>query len=220
MAMGPPITFPALSAGLTRLGLGSDVACSARADMFTQMRLLLQFERHRQSAAHTLDPSNTERAVPTTVPVRCAEVLHLATLGGARAVGLEHLIGSITPGKRADLLLTRCDSPRMVPVSDPVAALVMYANASDVDTVFVDGRLRKHAGKLCGVDWPAVRGRLRRSAAEILQRASGCDLPAVVQQAYATVGQIRPQARRLAREEDARLEKEEEEELKRERTKT
>ena len=92
-------------------------------------------------------------------------------MGGAEAVGLKDVIGSITPGKKADILITRCDSTRMTPVLDPVAALVLYANASDIDTVFVNGEMVKHQGTLTGVDWPKTRGQLRKSAESIMERS-------------------------------------------------
>ena len=92
-------------------------------------------------------------------------------MGGAKAVGLEKIIGSITPGKRADLLITRCDSPRLVPVHDPVGALVLYANGSDVDTVFINGERVKSGGKLANVDWPKVREELRASTAAIMAKS-------------------------------------------------
>jgi len=101
----------------------------------------------------------------------CAEVLEIATIGGARAVGLGDVIGSITPGKRADLLITRCNSTRLTPVHDPVAALVLFANGSDVDTVFVDGKIVKRDGKLTNVNWPKLREEIRASAKGIMERS-------------------------------------------------
>lgn len=101
----------------------------------------------------------------------CADVLEMATLGGAKAVGLEKIIGSITPGKRADLFITRCDSTRLVPVHDPVGALVLYANGSDIDTVFINGEMVKHEGKLTHVDWPSIREELRASVASVMKRS-------------------------------------------------
>jgi hypothetical protein len=85
-----------------------------------------------------------------TVSQRYADVLQLTTIGGAEAVGLNDFIGSITPGKRADILLTKCHSTRLAPTHDPVAALVLFANASGVDSVFIDGKLVKDKGKLVG----------------------------------------------------------------------
>ncbi|KAH8897749.1 cytosine deaminase [Thozetella sp. PMI_491] len=159
MGMGHPIAFKAQKGGCIA-SLGVDICSNSPGDMFQQMRLLLQAQRHLEHDAGSGPPLSMVR--------KCAEVLEMATLGGAKAVGLEKLIGSITPGKRADLLLTRCDSTRLVPVHDPVGALVLYANGSDIDTVFIDGRIVKSEGKLANVDWPKIRQELRASVAAIM----------------------------------------------------
>lgn len=84
------------------------------------------------------------------------DVLHWATLGGATAMGLGRVIGSITPGKRADLVLIDARRLGMFPVSDAVASVVQSATPSDVDTVIADGRIIKQAGRLMHVDVPAL----------------------------------------------------------------
>ncbi|EXJ69936.1 uncharacterized protein A1O5_07009 [Cladophialophora psammophila CBS 110553] len=162
MGMGHPIAFKAKGKGCTA-SIGIDVVSNNPADMFQQMRLLLQAQRHLEHYA--------QDGPPWTISRRCAEVLEMATMGGAKAVGLKDVVGSITPGKRADLIITRCDSTRLTPVHDPVAALVLYANASDIDTVLIDGEMVKHQGQLVGVDWPKVRAELRDSAENIMQRS-------------------------------------------------
>ncbi|KAF7561498.1 hypothetical protein G7046_g2649 [Stylonectria norvegica] len=162
MGMGHPIAFKAKDHGCCA-SLGVDICSNSPADMFQQMRVLLQAQRH-------LEYENNPK-LAFSISRRCAEILEIATLGGAKAIGLEKTIGSITPGKRADLLITRCDSPRMVPVHDPVGALVLYANGSDIDMVFVDGKIVKSGGKLAGVNWPRVREELRASAASVIERS-------------------------------------------------
>jgi cytosine/adenosine deaminase-related metal-dependent hydrolase len=183
--MGPMITLPAASQGLTRLGLGSDVACSNPADMFTQMRLFLQHSRHAESTAYFAKNG----LPPPKVPLTCLDALYYATLGSAKAVHLEQHIGSITPGKRADLLLVRTTSPRLTPMSDPVAALVMYAQASDVEMVFVDGKIVKKDGQLVGADWKDLGPKVRRSADEIRERASEADMGKIMEGAQAMFSQ-------------------------------
>ncbi len=164
MGMGHPIAFKAKSKGCTA-SLGCDVICNNPADMFQQMRLLLQAQRHMEHH------SPGKAGPPLNISRKCEEILEMATMGGATAVGLKNIVGSITPGKRADLLITRCDSTRLTPIQDPVAALVLYANASDIDTVFIDGEVVKSEGKLVGVDWPRVRDDLRQSTREIFERS-------------------------------------------------
>lgn len=162
MGMSHPIAFKAQDLGC-HASLGVDVCCSAPADIFQQMRVLLQVQRYLEHEKGSGPPFFISRT--------CAEVLEIATLGGAKAVGLERIIGSVTPGKRADLLITRCDSPRLVPAHDPVGALVLYANGSDVDTVFINGERVKSGGKLTNVDWPKIREELRASVASIMERS-------------------------------------------------
>lgn len=162
MGMGAPIGFKAAECGC-KVGLGIDVCCSAPGDIFQQMRLMLQTYRHMHHDKRDGPPMHVAR--------KCEDVLRLATQGGADAIGLGKIIGSITPGKKADILLTRCDAPRLVPAHDPVATLVLYANGSDIDTVFINGRIVKSGGKLHSVDWPSVRSRLRQSTAAIQERA-------------------------------------------------
>ena len=185
MAMGPPGPFKHLVAGVTRVGLGTDVSCSNPPDMFAQMRLLLQSERQNQSLAH-------EHGPPTKVPIDCKEVLEFATIGGARAVGMEKYIGSITPGKRADLIVTRCDSVRMVGVdkNDPVAALILFATGADVDLVMVNGKIVKRGGKLVGVDWDKVGKEFAESVKMIKQRAEGAPFEEILQSVYGLVAEM------------------------------
>ena len=169
MGMGFPIAFAAEAHGCTA-SIGIDITSNNPADMFGQIRLLLQSQRFSKLG---MSPPP-----PIKIPATCADVLRMATIGGAKAMGLSHITGSITPGKRADLVLTRCDSLRMTPVHDPVAALVLYANASDVDSVFVDGVPVKRNGKILpaageeDLTWPALRERLRKSASGIMERSN------------------------------------------------
>ncbi len=158
MGMGRPVTFRARDAGV-RTGLGIDIVSNYAGDMFAQMRLQLQAERGFRHASAS--------GAPRVLDVAAREVLELATIGGAQVLGLEDRIGSLTPGKRADLVLTRCDAINMVPVHDPVGALVLNATTHDVDTVFVAGRAVKRNGALVDCDWPALAERLRASSARI-----------------------------------------------------
>jgi cytosine/adenosine deaminase-related metal-dependent hydrolase len=155
MGMGHPVTARALSRGVP-ISLGIDIVSNYAGDMFAQMRLQLQAERGAVHAGRT--------APPRDVGLRTRQVLELATRGGARVAGLGRLVGSLTPGRQADVVLTRTDGVHMVPAVDPVAALVLYANAADVDTVLVGGRVVKRGGRLVGIDWPGLAARLTRSS--------------------------------------------------------
>ena len=73
-------------------------------------------------------------------------------MGGARALGLADKIGSLTPGKRADIILVRTTDLNMAPFTDPVHMVIQSANPSNVDMVMIDGRVMKRGGQLIGVD--------------------------------------------------------------------
>jgi cytosine/adenosine deaminase-related metal-dependent hydrolase len=140
-----------------------DIVSNYSGDMFAQMRLCLQ-------AARALDNREYELRgrAPRRVRLGARDVLDLATRSGARAAGLAGQAGTIEPGKQADLVLLRTDAIHMTPAIDAVGAVVLNANASDVDTVFVGGRCVKRAGVLVGVDWPRLSARLRASSERIV----------------------------------------------------
>jgi 5-methylthioadenosine/S-adenosylhomocysteine deaminase len=84
--------------------------------------------------------------------ISAKQVLEMATLGGARALGLEHEIGSLENGKKADMTIVDMQRPHIAPVHDPVASLVYCANCGDVDSVFIDGKLVMENGVLKNID--------------------------------------------------------------------
>ena len=155
MGMGYPVLERIYGAGSTP-SLGIDIASNYAGDMFAQMRLMLQTMRFR-------DYETANAGLPVTARFAARKMLEFATLGGATVIGASSYTGSLTPGKKADIMLTRMDSVNMAPVLDPVAALVFYADVSDIDSVWVDGVAKKRGGKLVGVDWPSTRDRLVRS---------------------------------------------------------
>lgn len=163
MAMGRPVYARAVGKGVTP-SLGIDIVSNVSGDMFAQMRLLLQSERGFENEAR--------RSPPRALELSARDVLSVATIEGARAAGLGDLTGSITPGKQADLMITRTDGLHLLGISDPVAALVLYARPNDVETVIVAGEVRKRDGSLVGGDGYALRGRVRESAAALRRRAA------------------------------------------------
>ncbi|MGH3733136.1 MAG: amidohydrolase family protein [Acidimicrobiales bacterium] len=135
------------------ISLSHDTSVWWSADLFTAMRTTIGADRSRQHLeAHRLGEQ------VTNLDVRCEEVIHWATRGGAKAIGLESKIGSIEVGKRADLVLVKNDeSPAMFPIINPYGHIVMQAQRADVDTVVIDGSILKHEHKLVGVDLSAAR---------------------------------------------------------------
>ncbi|MEV7170498.1 amidohydrolase family protein [Streptomyces sp. NPDC093224] len=149
---GYPPTAKARRFGIP-VSLSLDTVAWWSGDMFSMMRATLNADR---GLAH-LRAHEAGRTVVHN-ELRAHDVLEYATMGGARALGLDRLIGSITPGKRADLVLLRNDTPAMTPTNNPVGQVVFQAGRGDVDTVMVNGRVLKHRGTLVGVDL----GRARR----------------------------------------------------------
>ena len=121
---------------------GTDIVSNNSADMFTSLRVGLQAVR-----AHVLV---TEGLMHSGVPVTCDEILKWGTIDSARALGMESVIGSITPGKKADILLLRADTLTLTgwDRSNVASAIVLHAQSADVDTVWVNGQIVKRDGKL------------------------------------------------------------------------
>lgn len=129
------------------VGLGTDGPASGNTlDLFTQMRFCANFHKN-----HNRDRS----AFPA------AEITAMATIGGARALGMERQIGSLEPGKQADLVLVETDSPNMFPVYDPYSALVYSARAENVREVYVAGRCLVRNKQLIDQDFREIREKLR-----------------------------------------------------------
>jgi 5-methylthioadenosine/S-adenosylhomocysteine deaminase len=128
------------------VGLSSDVATTSSTDQFTQMHAILSSERgrrHQVSWDEDLD-GNT----PTPDLITSRDALRWATIDGAKVAGIADRTGSITPGKKADLVIIDGQAVNVAPIIDPVAAVVCAADISNVRTVFVDGRLVKQDGRL------------------------------------------------------------------------
>ncbi|MFG2371825.1 amidohydrolase family protein [Streptomyces sp. NPDC048504] len=133
MGHGYPPLVPAADVGL-RISLSTDVEVTAAGDMFTQMRAAYQAARYGQLSSGGV-PSVTVR-----------QILHYATLSGAQTLGLGERIGSLTPGKQADLVVLRADRPDVAPVLDPYSTVVLQMDRSHVDTVLVAGEPVKRGG--------------------------------------------------------------------------
>jgi 5-methylthioadenosine/S-adenosylhomocysteine deaminase len=150
--------IPEMLAAGCHVALGADGApCNNRLDGFTEMRLAALIQKPRLG--------------PEALPA--ATVLELATLGGARALGLETEIGSIEVGKRADLVAVDLSGPHDQPeAADLVSRLVYAARASDVRHVVVDGRVVVRGGRLLTADLGEIRDKANR-AARRLRRVVG-----------------------------------------------
>jgi cytosine/adenosine deaminase-related metal-dependent hydrolase len=151
---GLPATGRMMAQGL-RPSLSTDSEMTASGDMFTEMRAALGAER--------LVCNNHIENGPSRPALTPADVLSFATVEGARAVGMNATIGSLTPGKRADLIMVRQDALNLAPVIDPIGALVIGGHCGNVEAVIVEGRFVKWAGKLVHADTVRARKLLEES---------------------------------------------------------
>jgi 5-methylthioadenosine/S-adenosylhomocysteine deaminase len=158
MGHGNPPTQKALDIGI-RPSLSVDVETSVPNDFFTQMRTIFSLQKNEVWARRLAGDKNP----PKFLTVR--EVLEFATIEGARANGLERKIGTLTPGKDADIILLRTDRLNVMPMNNAVGAVVTSMGPQNVDTVLIAGKVMKRNGQLVGVDWDRIT-RLSNEAQE------------------------------------------------------
>ena len=170
MGHGLPPTQRFLDRGL-RPSLSVDVETNVPGDMFTQMRSVISLQHalifdQRLSGKENLPPFLSAR-----------DVLEFATIEGARANGQEKKVGSLTPGKEADVITLRTDQVNIVPVNDPIGAVVWGMDTSNIDSVFVAGKALKRNGQLVNVDLDHAR-KLAVESRDYVVAKSGFTLPA------------------------------------------
>ncbi len=134
------------------LSIDTTVLCG-NADMFAIMKVM-----------QNIDDGTT----PSEFGITARRVLEMGTIDGARALGIADRVGSLTPGKRADIILVRTDAINMAPMADPARMIVQAAQPANVDTVMVDGRILKRAGKLTTLN----EAKVMREAAETIARVN------------------------------------------------
>jgi 5-methylthioadenosine/S-adenosylhomocysteine deaminase len=171
MGHGWPPVMKAIAHGL-RPGLSIDVVTSLPGDMFTQIRAAFGAERAR------VHETCWEQDIPCPGDMLTArQLLEMATINGAAVAGVADRTGSLTPGKQADVVVIDATALSVAPVIDPVAAVTLSADVSNVETVIVAGVSRKRDGRLL-----ASTGRARE-----LVEASRDHLVAATQPQKATV---------------------------------
>jgi 5-methylthioadenosine/S-adenosylhomocysteine deaminase len=164
MGHGVPPIQQALDHGI-RPSLSADVETEIPSDFFAQMRAVFTLQRMllltRQRAG--------EQNLPNLLTVR--EVIELATIEGAKDNRLDQKIGTLTPGKEADIIMLRMDGINVMPVNNVYGAIVLGMDTSNVDTVFIGGKLRKSKGKLVGVDLNRVSRMVHQSRDYVVSKA-------------------------------------------------
>jgi len=148
------------AAGLT-ITLSSDATSIAPPDMFEAMRFTWNLGVPWKGTANA-----------DAKPMSVQEVIEMATLNGAISLGLGDITGSLTEGKRADLILVRADDVNMAPVGNIETAIVQSGTTANVDTVMVDGPILKRPGRLTTYHMPRILARAKRSA-ERVRAAAG-----------------------------------------------
>ena len=164
MGHGVPPIQQSLDHGL-RPSLSVDVETEMPGDFFTQMRSV--FTLQRMLALN--QPRPAARPQPQLLTAR--DVVEFATVAGARANHLERKIGTLTPGKDADVIVLRTDTINVMPFNNAYGAVVLAMDTSNVDTVFIAGKAVKQGGRLIGVDLDRIRRDAEQSRDFIVGKA-------------------------------------------------
>ncbi len=159
----------AITGRLRRLGhqpsLGVDLESCISGDMFTVARMAMATQRAFDNAQ-----SKQERGqLPDTSTITAREALAWVTIEGARMLKMQDRIGSLTPGKQADVVLIRASDLNMQPMHDPVTSVVTQTSMSNIDTVMVAGQLKKSKGQLLADDIALLQHRLSDSGLRIMR---------------------------------------------------
>ncbi|GKU22892.1 unnamed protein product [Fusarium langsethiae] len=165
MGMGFPVVFRAKDAGCHAC-LGIDITSNQNNDFMAQMRLALQVQRALQ---------NKQGGYPIKIARKTSEVLRMGTLGGAEVLQLDHIIGTLEVGKKADILLISRDDIDSLPTNDIVGSVVFHTSPSHIHTVIVDGKIKKTGGKLVE-DVTEIRERVQKRGAEMMAQTCEHDL--------------------------------------------
>ena len=168
MGIGQELTGRLLARGIP-FGISPDSAVVNTTDLFWVMRATVLLERSR-----VYGPVFAADQQPGEGYLTARRMLELATIGGAHAVWLADRIGSLTPGKQADVVLIRTRDVNMLPLNDPTEAVVFDAGVQNVDTVLVGGRVVKRGGQLVSVDVSRV-ARLAIESRDRILEAAGRD---------------------------------------------
>jgi cytosine/adenosine deaminase-related metal-dependent hydrolase len=139
-----------------KVSLSTDHTTNYNCDPFLAMRILFALHQHR---------------IGDKISLTVKRLVQLATLDGAIDLGISETTGSLTPGKRADIILVRTTDINMAPVGDPYEAIVSLAQPTNVDTVIIDGRILRQSGKFTALDHGKVVREAKEAAAALRTQA-------------------------------------------------
>lgn len=142
MGLGLPATGKALKHNIS-CSLGADMVSGTSGNLFDQMKTALQTERAIQNEKCYLNGE-----MPQQLSIQDRDIFNMATMGGAKTLGLEDKIGSLEVGKQADIIMIDIQRLGMAPYHNPVSTMVLYAGEHDVDTVIIAGNIMKRNGKM------------------------------------------------------------------------
>src|SRR6266404_4867305 len=142
-------------------GFSVDNETSYSTDMFMEMRVALYLQRAIAQNRRFAGDQNPPK------PLMVRDMLYCATMGGAHCAGLDDKIGSLAPGKEADLLLIRADDINLYPSNNAVGTVVQAAERSNIDTVIIGGRVRKYRGQVVGLDMVRLKAMVEESRSHL-----------------------------------------------------
>jgi 5-methylthioadenosine/S-adenosylhomocysteine deaminase len=164
MNIGAPKIQEAFDHGISP-ALGVDAETNVPTSMFAQLHMALAAQR----ALSSNPTAGSEAGRARFMTARRA--IELATIEGARALGLDSITGSLTPGKQADVIILRKDRINVMPVNDPYGAIALGMDSSNVEAVFVAGVVLKYNGELLGFDLDRLAERAGRSRDYLVHHA-------------------------------------------------
>jgi cytosine/adenosine deaminase-related metal-dependent hydrolase len=176
MRHGTPPIIKMQSLGMEP-SLSVDVECTMTADFFTQMRVAMNMQRAVVNEmileqGNFYPPQQWPTPAPGTPPLLTTrDVLRYATMNGAKALRLDKKVGSLTPGKEADIIILDATAINVAPLNQVPGAVVSLMDRTNVETVIVAGKVRKWKGRLLDVDLPQLRKQLEASRDYIFSKA-------------------------------------------------
>jgi 5-methylthioadenosine/S-adenosylhomocysteine deaminase len=165
MGHGVPAIQKVLDVGL-QPSLSSDHAVTLSSDMFSMMRTTGVVQRYGVFEREKANPQNAPKLLT------CREILAFGTINGARCANIDAKVGSLTPGKEADLLMLTADSIDIWPLNNAYGAVVNLMGPGHVEAVFIAGKVKKWRGNLVGVDMPRVLRSMQEARDGVLRRAN------------------------------------------------